>query len=347
MEIGVQTNRNYKPFAISQTLRIPDGAKIVMPSEGMDKMALPLPSNSALAAAITRAASKQTYYTIRFLVDRGLVDDAYRAYAYFRWVDDWLDQGASHRSARLAFLKRQQTLISAAEGCDTASLPSDLAPEEHLVLDLFRRNATENDGLRAYCRYLMNVMAFDADRRGRLISQRELDNYTRWLAAGVTEALHYFIGHDCTSPHGRIRYLAVVGAHITHMLRDAVEDAEAGYYNIPREVVTAAGIAPWDVESQAYRGWVKERVSQARACFKIGRDYLAQVESCRCRIAGYSYIRRFEVVLDSIEREGYLLRANYPERKSYSQGMQMIGWALWMTVKYRQPNSFSSIVPVR
>jgi len=30
-----------------------------------------------------------------------------------------------------------------------------------------------------------------------------------------------------------MRYLAVTGAHITHMLRDAVEDAEAGYYNIP------------------------------------------------------------------------------------------------------------------
>ena len=44
-----------------------------------------------LAASITRAASKQTYYTVRFLVDRGRVADAYRAYAYFRWVDDTLD----------------------------------------------------------------------------------------------------------------------------------------------------------------------------------------------------------------------------------------------------------------
>jgi len=45
-------------------------------------------SDRALAATITRTASKQTYYTIRFLVDAGLVEDAYRAYAYFRWVDD-------------------------------------------------------------------------------------------------------------------------------------------------------------------------------------------------------------------------------------------------------------------
>ena len=46
------------------------------------------------AASITKAASKQTYYTIRFLVDRDRVDDAYRAYGYFRWVDDVLDAAA-------------------------------------------------------------------------------------------------------------------------------------------------------------------------------------------------------------------------------------------------------------
>jgi hypothetical protein len=43
-----------------------------------------LTSDPNLAASITRNASKQTYYTIRYLVDDGLVDDAYRAYAYFR-----------------------------------------------------------------------------------------------------------------------------------------------------------------------------------------------------------------------------------------------------------------------
>ena len=48
-----------------------------------------------LATSITKAASKQTYYTIRFLADRERVADAYRAYAYFRWVDDTLDAGSA------------------------------------------------------------------------------------------------------------------------------------------------------------------------------------------------------------------------------------------------------------
>jgi hypothetical protein len=44
-----------------------------------------------LASLITKAASKQTYNTIRFLADRERVDDAYQTYGYFRWVDDILD----------------------------------------------------------------------------------------------------------------------------------------------------------------------------------------------------------------------------------------------------------------
>jgi len=286
------------------------------------------------ASPITKAASKQTYYTIRFLVDTGLVEDAYRAYAYFRWVDDWLDQEPRPRAERLAFVRRQQAVIDG--GACRDPLP-DLTPEERLVVDLVRRDTAKNSGLHAYIRNMMAVMAFDADRRGQLISQRELNDYTHWLAVAVTEALHYFIGHNCASPHGEIRYMAVSGAHITHMLRDALEDAQAGYYNIPCEVLAANGITPWDVASGAYRDWVRARVREARACFRVGRAYLAQVENLRCRVAGYAYIHRFEAVLDSIERAGYVLQARYPLRDDGRHGLETVGWALWMALIHGSP----------
>ncbi len=287
-------------------------------------------SGLGLAAAITRAASQQTYYTIRFLVDRDRVEDAFRAYAYFRWVDDWLDQETRPRNERLDFIKRQQTLI---ESCYQGKPLGSLAPEERLAADLIQGNQEKDSGLQAYISNLMAVMAFDATRRGRLVSQSELDDYTHWLAVAVTEALHYFIGHGCAAPLGELRYQAVTGAHITHMLRDAVEDSRSGYYNIPRDTVVSAGIAPWETDSPAYRGWVEESVYKARACFRAGRDCLDQVENLRCRIAGFAYIHRFEGVLDSIEREGWRLRAQYLERKSRRRGAQMLGWALWMALK--------------
>ncbi len=268
-----------------------------------------VPARPALAPAITRAASKQTYYTVRFLVDRDRMADAYRAYAYFRWVDDTIDRETAGQEELLAFLARQKALL---DGCYQGRWPATLAAEEELLVRLVRDNRSEGDGLYAYLENMMAVMVFDAERRGRFISQAELDAYTRWLAVAVTEALHHFIGHDYHSPQGNERYLAAKAAHITHMLRDTVEDIDAGYYNVPGELLMAQGITPGDLASEPYRRWVKGRVQLARAYFEAGKRYLAHVENLRCRLAGCAYIARFEGVLDAIQRDGYLLRAGYP-----------------------------------
>jgi phytoene/squalene synthetase len=281
------------------------------------------------APSITRSASSQTYYTIRFLVDRERVLDAYRAYAYFRWVDDTLDAGDFALSGpagtiqareRTDFLARQQSLL---EKCYRGETSPDATREEKMLIDLVAGDSRKNSGLQSYLRNMMKVMDFDARRRGRWVAQAELNDYTRWLAGAVTEALHYFIGHDRFSPHDETRYLAVTAAHITHMLRDTYDDVQAGYYNIPREVLEAGRIQPRDIGSKAYRDWVCSRVRLARECFMAGRNYLARVENPRCQLAGFAYTARFEWLLDTIEQEGYLLRPAYSERKSPATGLRM------------------------
>ncbi len=129
------------------------------------------------------------------------------------------------------------------------------------------------------------------------------------------------------APHSEARYLAATGAHIAHMLRDTLDDAAAGYFNVPRDLLEAHAITPQDVGSDAYRAWVRSRVQMARACFEAGKGYLSQVENLRCRIAGYAYIARFAGVLDAIERDGYRLRSAYPECKSLRSGIAS-GWSL-------------------
>ena len=273
------------------------------------------------AAAITKAASKQTYYTIRFLVDRERVDDAYRAYAYFRWVDDTLDAGSISASERLAFIERQKDLL---DKCYRGKPIPDANPQEQMLIELVRPDHAENSGLQIYLRNMMQVMDFDARRRGRLISQVELYEYTYWLASAVTEAMHYFIGHCDPSPRGSARYLAATGAHIAHMLRDTLEDTASGYYNIPREVLEYHSMAATDVESDAYRAWVFDRVQLARENFKAGRNYLSQVRSLRCRLAGLAYMARFEGGLQRLQREGYLITAKEPEPLRLTAGLKII-----------------------
>src|SRR5215212_3080049 len=187
-----------------------------------------------LPPTITKAASKQTYYTIRFLVDRDRTADAYRAYAYFRWVDDTLDGESLSNQARLFFLVRQKSLL---DKCYQGQSIQDATLEEQMLIGLVQHDHKKNSGLQSYLRNMMRVMEFDARRRGRLISQAELNEYTLCLATAVTEALHYFIGNKSYAPHNETRYLAVTGAHIAHMLRDTFDDLQAGYYNIPREVL--------------------------------------------------------------------------------------------------------------
>jgi phytoene/squalene synthetase len=305
-----------------------------------------------LAASITKAASKQTYYTIRFLADRERVADAFRAYAYFRWVDDTLDADAGSRSMaseveaseRSAFVNRQKSLL---EGCYRGESRRDVNPEEEMLVEMIGSDAEKNSGLQAYLRNMMAVMAFDACRRGRLISQAELNEYTRWLASSVTEAMHYFIGHCCYSPNNEARYLAVTGAHIAHMLRDTFDDIQAGYYNIPREVLEANRISPQDWQSDAYRAWVRSRVGLARAYFRAGREYLDQVENLRCRLAGFAYVTRFEGVLDSIKEDEYSLRAAYPEREKLGTIARVSGSMLTSLFSPRRTRLASRSAPAR
>src|SRR5262245_9514813 len=105
---GAWPNQTPPMFASATVLSRGNVYSTRLPRQLMESQLI---SDRALAATITKTASAQTYYTIRFLVDPCLVEDAYRAYAYFRWVDDWLDQKPHPRTERLVFVKRQQALI--------------------------------------------------------------------------------------------------------------------------------------------------------------------------------------------------------------------------------------------
>jgi phytoene/squalene synthetase len=245
-------------------------------------------------------------------------------------------------SERRAFLERQKSLL---ESCYQGEPLKDANIQEKMLVEMVQGDHETNSGLQSYLRNMMLVMDFDGRRRGRLISQAELNEYTRWLASAVTEAMHYFIGNGWYAPHNETRYLAVSAAHITHMLRDTFDDVQAGYFNIPREVLRANHIRPQDVHSDAYRTWVKRRVQLAREYFKAGGDYLSRVENLRCRLAGYAYTARFEWLLDTIEREGYCLRPQYDERKRVRTGLRMSWLAFSSIINLRGEETLSRQLP--
>jgi phytoene/squalene synthetase len=275
-----------------------------------------------IAARNTKTASKQTYYTIRLLADRDRMQDAFRSYAYYRWLDDQLDTDLNSRLEKITLLSRQQELLEACYGGEKVDITY---PEEQMLVELVKNDIEENSGLQTYLRDMMAVMAFDVERQGRVISQAELKQYSQLLSSAVTEYMFYFFGHCYQSHNSPNRYLAVQGAHITHMLRDLMDDVDIGYINIPAELLAEEQISLDQLHGQALRQWVAERVKLAHRYFEAGRKYIAGVKSKRCRLAGFAYLARFEWMLRVIEGDQYYLRRAYPERKSLKATM----WMVW------------------
>ncbi|HTX92011.1 MAG TPA: squalene/phytoene synthase family protein [Anaerolineales bacterium] len=288
-------------------------------------------TTASLARRITWASSKQSYLTAQLLADQDLVDDCLRAYAYFRWADDRIDLEFKDSAESFAFILRQKTLI---EQLYRGQRPGDLCPEEAMLADLIAHDRKPESGLRSFIRNFMTVIEFDAIRRGRLASRSELAEYTSNLATAVMDGIQYFIGNGESYPKTSDRNLAVTGAHITHMLRDVREDLPVGIINVPAEALCDQDIRPLDLDSERFRAWVREQVELARTCFREGKAYIDSLDVLRCKLAGVFYCARFECILDAIERDGYRLRADYPERHCLKVWLGMLRLALLVIGKH-------------
>jgi hypothetical protein len=227
-------------------------------------------------------------------------------------LKDIIDVSSQSDDERLYFIKRQRELIDCLYRNER---PDNLTPEEEIAADLISHNKEENSGLQSFIRNMFAIIEFDARRKGRLISQQELTWYNNCLGKSVTDGLQYFIANGHPYPVTDNRYLAAIAAHITHLLRDMLQDAPDGFINIPREYLAAHSISPEDVDSSPFRAWVRNQVAQARQYFREGKRYLDEVNVLRCKIVGHWYCARFESVLDTIESDAYILRPVYNERK--------------------------------
>jgi phytoene/squalene synthetase len=282
---------------------------------------------AVLARDITKSSSKQTYYTARIMVDKNLELDCFRAYGYFRWVDDIVDIKSKTLEERQDFIHRQKDLV---ERLYRGERPNDLIPEEEILADLIHNDIDKCYRLRSYIHNFLAIIEFDVERKGRMITKNELDWYANTLGKAVTDGILYFVCNDFVYPESEHRYLAATGAHITHMLRDLVEDFRAGYFNIPKGVFTQDNPEKSSLTSEQMRIWVKSRVVLAQQYFDDGKRYLDKLPVLRCRIVGYWYCARFERLLNIIEGDDYILR------ESYEKGNRFVTWLKFAYIAMEQ-----------
>lgn len=283
------------------------------------------------ARSITYTSSKQTFYTANLMVSRKLVDDYFRAYAYFRWIDDFIDVKAQTRAESINFVTRQRDLIDLLY---RNVQPKDMTIEEEILSELIMNDKEENSKLNSYIKNMFAIIDFDAHRKGRLISQKELSWYTDCLAISVTDGLEYFLGNGYPFPSSKSHYYAAKGAHITHLLRDMAQDVSDGFINIPREYLEEHNITPVDIDSIPYRNWVRERVELAQNYFHQGKHYIDELAVLKCKFVGYWYCARFDGVLNAIKRDDYILRSHYNERRKPASLLNMALISITLSVQH-------------
>jgi phytoene/squalene synthetase len=284
-----------------------------------------------LARQITSSSSKQADFVASLIVDKHMIDDFYRAYAYFRWADDVVDDQCKSADERNAFIKRQKKLV---DKIYQGEKTGEIVAQEQMLADLIGENIDKNDLLGSYIHNVLSTLEFDAQRAGRLITEQELIDYSDYIGKGVTDLLIYSIGNNYKYPVNENRYLSVKGAHITHMLRDYVEDVQSGYINIQKEYLEAHRIDPKNVRGPEFRDWVKMRVELARSHFQEGKKYIDSVDVLAYKIMAYCYCMRFETVLDTIEKDDYILREKYNNRKDALVWLRMALMALKVTLNH-------------
>jgi phytoene/squalene synthetase len=251
-------------------------------------------------------------------------------------VDDLLDGETLTDTERNQFLLTQRQLL---QSCLESRPSRTLSAEEWLLVDLKTGDLGQDPGLRIYLQDMMDVMAFDTLRRGKRIDTRQLTWYSRRLATAVTEAVYTFIGDRCLAPRAAERYAAADAAHIIHMLRDMHQDLDAGYINIPVDVIPGHEVNRSMLNGPIVKDWVRRRIELARDYFTIGENYLNSIQNRRCRMAGAWYATRFAGVMKAIEHEDYLLRDDYSDCK----GNRMMLHMLWEGFRAALPRTAWSI----
>ncbi|MHC4638226.1 MAG: squalene/phytoene synthase family protein [Planctomycetota bacterium] len=293
-------------------------------------------NTAKLSRRITWKSSKQTYCIGRLMVDRHLVDDFYRAYAYLRWVDDIIDESHQTDRERNNFIALQRKLVD-----DTfqGEFNNGLQPEEQIFVDLVRNNPSSMSGLASFIKNVFAIVEFDARRRGQLIKEQELDWYIECLGKAVIDGLQYFIGHENVYSDAKNRHFASSAAHITHLLRDTVDDIKNGFINIPREYLEKHPFDITDLSHPDFIEYVRKRVTLARELFREGKKYIDSLTVLRCKIVGYWYCSRFEYILKTIERDGFLLRSHY----GGVQKALSIAHMIWIAISIPLSQMFSII----
>ncbi len=251
------------------------------------------------AESITRKSTHFGYLLCKTFFKAETTLPLFQAYAYFRWLDDLVDQSNDSKESLASFMIRQKNLVT--------SWYNDESPQVSNLYETFIRETISHDKanelqLHSMIENFIEAIAWDVSRRYSIVSKHELGIYSLRLGRSYAEGLLFGLGMKSNNPNYDIA-LDKCGsaAHIAHTLRDLSIDLNLGYINISCEDMKLFDIDPLDPTLHGIGKWVAFSVEKAEALFSEGKIYQKTFPTIKSRIVFDIVCSRYLSVLRRVK----------------------------------------------
>lgn len=197
-------------------------------------------------------------------------------YAYFRWFDDIVDSLKLRPEESRFVIERQKRFLTQLYSQD---FPEELSTEELFLAHLAKFDKTHGKNIRRDLKTLIGCLEFDADRRGRIISSKELERYVDDNVISYVNISAAILNIKSSLKEGLIDISRA--GFVMDYIFDLREDMALGYINIPAEDIEKYRIELDDVknhvlehakfpmefkrlDSDALRAWVWDKMESLR-----------------------------------------------------------------------------------
>lgn len=194
----------------------------------------PLDLNSALTLSeeIAKSKSPKAKFILDIFVNKSIRGYLNLSYAYLRWIDDYIDTAKNSLEEKKKFLDRQKFLFDKSLNGETI----DYSYTEETFLFYFIQFAVEQKSeliINAVKNMIdtieMDLLRLEADG---MFSESEFDLYIEKQSKALYDIIVYFFlpkqYHHIRNTQGRFQARAFI-------MRDLIEDIDAGLINISRE----------------------------------------------------------------------------------------------------------------
>ena len=246
-------------------------------------------------------------YAISWLLPRRNRHLFWAWYSYFRWVDDFVDEGAKPQSERTEFVDHQLDLLHKLY----AGASPTLFGEEQLLGALVAHDIPKGGTLRRALADLLAAIRFDGQRMGMAADYDQLHLNHRREVVSWLHTVAYFCEASATlqDPPG---VQAAVGAKITHILRDLISDCEQGLFNISRQEIAAYRLDLDNVAARSgtmpVRKWAAANVRLAEEHLHAGLCNVRSSDVLRYRLIVAIQIAKYQAYLDEFRNNRFILQ---------------------------------------